>query len=77
MAARTFREREREKKKKQGRVFFDVIFDIYTHVDNRERARAIDWKQRRRISLEEKHENFIAAPRKWDLLAASKEQPAR
>ena len=40
MAARTFRERER--KKKQGRVSFDVIFDIYTHVDNRERAREID-----------------------------------
>ena len=73
MAARTFR----KKKQQQSRVFFDVIFDIYTHVDNRERAREIDWKQRRRISLEEKHENFIAAPRKWDLLAASKERPAR
>ena len=34
MAARTFR-----KKKQQSRVFFDVIFDVYTHVDNRERAR--------------------------------------
>ena len=74
MAARTFR---KEKQQQQSRVFFDVIFDIYTHVDNRERAREIDWKQRRRISLEEKHENFIAAPRKWDLLAASKERPAR
>ena len=74
MAARTFR---KEKQQQQSRVFFDVIFDIYTHVDNRERARAIDWKQRRRISLEEKHENFIAPPRKWDLLAASKERPAR
>ena len=73
MAARTFR----KKKQQQSRVFFDVIFDVYTHVDNRERARASDWKQRRRISLEEKHENFIAAPRKWDLLAASKERPAR
>ena len=77
MAARTFREREKKKKKKQGRVFFDVTFDIYTHVDNRERARAINWKQRRRISLEEKHENFIAALRKWEMLAASKERPAR
>ena len=27
MATRTFR---------QSRVFFDVIFDVYTHVDNRE-----------------------------------------
>ena len=31
MAARTFR-----KKKQQSRVFFDVIFDVYTHVDKRE-----------------------------------------
>ena len=36
MAARTFR-----KKKQQSRVFFDVIFYVYTHVDNRERARAV------------------------------------
>ena len=33
-AARTFRE-----KKQQSRVFFDAIFDVYTHLDNRERAR--------------------------------------
>ena len=33
---------EREKKKQQSRVFFDVIFYVYTHVDNRERARASD-----------------------------------
>ena len=46
MAARTFR---KEKQQQQSRVFFDVIFDIYTHVDNRERARASDWKQKRRI----------------------------
>ena len=32
MAARTFR----KKKQQQSRVFFDVIFDVYTHVDNRE-----------------------------------------
>ena len=55
--------RER-KQQQQRRVFFDVIFDVYTHVDNRERERASDWKQRRRISWEEKHENFIAAVRK-------------
>ena len=34
MAARTFR------KKKQSRVFYGVIFYVYTNVDNRERARA-------------------------------------
>ena len=44
MAARTFR----KKKQQQSRVFFDVIFDVYTHVDNRERASASDWKQKRR-----------------------------
>ena len=32
MAAQTFR----KKKQQQSRVFFDVIFDVYTHVDNRE-----------------------------------------
>ena len=59
MAARTFR----KKKQQQSRVFFDVIFDVYTHVDNSERARASDRKQRRQISLEEKHEHFIAVVR--------------
>ena len=34
--------RERKKKKQQSRVFFDVIFDVYTHVDTRKRARASD-----------------------------------
>ena len=32
MAARTFR----KKRQQQSRVFFNVIFDVYTHVDNRE-----------------------------------------
>ena len=35
MAARTFR-----KKKQQSRVFFGVIFYVYTNVDNKQRARA-------------------------------------
>ena len=39
----------RKKKQQQSRVFFDVIFDVYTHLDNRERAWASDWKQKRRI----------------------------
>ena len=43
MAARTFR----KKKQQQIRVFFDVIFDVYTQVDNRERARARYGKQKR------------------------------
>ena len=41
-------------------------------MDNRERARARDKKQRRQISLEEKHENLIAGVRKWEMLAATK-----
>ena len=49
-----------------------VNFDIYTDVDNRERARARDEKQRRLISLEEKHETLTAAVRKWEMLAATK-----
>ena len=45
MAARTLR----KKKQQQSLVFFDVIFDVYPHVDNRERARASDLKQKRRM----------------------------
>ena len=40
MAGRTFR----KKTQRQSRVLFDVIFDVYTHVDNRERARASECK---------------------------------
>ena len=54
----------KREKQQQSRVFFDVIFDVYTRVDNRERAGASDCKQRRLISLQEKHENVIAAVRK-------------
>ena len=54
MTARTFKER----KKQQSLVFFDVIFDVYAHVDNRERdlGRRFHWKR--------KHENFTAVVRK-------------
>ena len=54
MAAPTFT----EKKQQQSRVFFDVVFDVYTWITEKELER---WKQRKRISLEEKHEKFIAA----------------
>ena len=43
MAARTFRER----KKNKVFVFFDVIFDIYTHVDNRGRSRETNFVGRK------------------------------
>ena len=39
MAARTFREREREREREKSRAFFDVISDVYTHVDNRDEFR--------------------------------------
>ena len=42
LARRTFR----EKIQQQSRVFFRLSFNVYTDVDNRERARA---KQMRRI----------------------------
>ena len=54
----------KREKNQQSLVFSDVIFDVYTHVDNRERARETN-------SLEENHENFIAVVRKWEMLAAS------
>ena len=41
-----------KKEKTTTRVFFDVIFDVYTHLDNREEwvsERASDWKRKRRI----------------------------
>ena len=38
MAARTLRKKQQQR----SGVFWDVIFDVYTHVDNRERARASD-----------------------------------
>ena len=60
---------EFSKKKQQMRVFFDVIFYVYTRVDNWERARARDWKQKRRILYEEKH---AVAVRQWELLTVSR-----
>ena len=40
-------------------------------MDNRERVTARDKTRRTQISLEEKHENFIAAVRKSEMLAAT------
>ena len=69
MAARTLR----KKKQQQSCIFFNVIFDVSIHVDNKERARMSDWKQKRRIFWEEKHENSKRL-RQWEMLAVSKEQ---
>ena len=46
-AARTFR----EKKEQQSRVFCDVIFNVYSHVDNRE-------KELERV-IEDKGDEFL------------------
>ena len=43
--------------------FFRLNCSVYINVENRERASQRVKKQRRPISLEEKHENFIAAVR--------------
>ena len=54
-------------------IFFLLNFNVYTDADNKERARARDKKQRRRLSWEEKHENYyVAAVRNWETLAATK-----
>ena len=44
--------------------FCRLNFNVYIDVDNRQRDRAKDKNQRRPISLEEKHNTFIAAARK-------------
>ena len=38
MAARPFREKKQQQQ--QSRVFSDIIFDAYTHMDDRGRAKA-------------------------------------
>ena len=52
------------------------LMSTLTWITGKELERVI--KTRRRISLEEKHEtfivDFIAAVRKWEMLAASKEK---
>ena len=72
MATRTFKER---KNNKQAESFFQQSLNVYINVEKRERARARNKKKttiRRPISLEEKHGNFIAAVRKWEILASTK-----
>ena len=47
MAALTFR----KKKQQQSRVFFNVIFDVYTHMDNRETELALVSENKRNEEL--------------------------
>ena len=75
MATGTLRERQIEKNNnnnKKAESFVRLNFNVYINVENRERAKARNTQQRRPISLEEKHQNFTAAVRKWEMLAATK-----
>ena len=68
MAIWTFRERKKNKKV----VSFSTLFFMFTPSVICGLQKKSDSKQRRRISLGETHGNFIAAVRKWEMLAASK-----
>ena len=59
-AAQTFS----KKKQRQIRVFFGVIFYVYTNVDNRERARASLLKTKETNFVGRKSWKFKAAVRK-------------
>ena len=62
-----------ERKNNNKIEYFSKLFLMFTLTPITEkRAIASDWKQRRRISLEEKQENFTEAVGKWEMLAASK-----
>ena len=69
MGTRTFQEKQMQQ---QSWVFLSTSFNVNINMENRERARARNKEQRTPISLEEKHEHFIAAMRKWEMLAAAK-----
>ena len=60
MATRTFREKNNNKVES----FFRRDFNVFIDVDNRERGRARDNKQRRIISLEE---NIKKLKRRWEM----------
>ena len=62
-----------QRKQQQSRVFFGAIFYVYTNVDKREWARAIELlKTKESNFVGRKTWKFKAAMRKWEMLAASK-----
>ena len=65
-------ERKNNNNNKKAEFFVRLNFNVYINVENRERAKARNTQQLRPISLEEKHQNFTAAVRKWEMLAATK-----
>ena len=69
MATRILR---KNKQQSQQSRFFRLNFNVYIDVDNREKARLRDTKQRRPSSLGvRKYEIFILAVRKWEMLATT------
>ena len=77
------RETERKKTKQnnnnneKAESFVRLNFNVYINVDNRERAKARNTQQRRPISLEEKHQNFTAAVRKWKCYSGHESENVR
>ena len=70
MATRTFRE---GKNNKEAKSFFQQSLNVYINVEKRERARARKKKKKKKkTEANFKHENFIAAVRKWEILASTK-----
>ena len=65
-------ERKNNNNNKKAESFVRLNFNVYINVDNQERAKARNTQQRRPISLEEKHQNFTAAVRKWEMRGATK-----
>ena len=65
-------ERKNNNNNKKAEFFVRLNFNVYINVENRERAKGRNTQQLRPISLEEKHQNFTAAVRKWEMLAATK-----
>ena len=63
-----YRERERQRKRESRRKAREAQQEKEWQ---RARARKKN-KQRRQILLEEQHENFVVAVRKWEMLAAFK-----
>ena len=67
-----FQAKKRRIKQQQSRVFPSTRFEFLHWVIEKELERERDKKRRWPVSLEEKHENFKAAVRKWEMLTARK-----
>ena len=72
MATQTFR----EKKTTTKSTFFGLSFNVYSDVDKRERARARD-KKVDEFCSKNNIKILYRRLKKWEMLAVSKEKPAR